>query len=215
MIANAVGISQPSLYAHFATKEALTNALSARAFASLEDLIAKTPQAMASVQRDLPPGFSQVVLDRILGGLEQAVAQLALQPNAAHASEFASIFSTLHEQYRCLPADALVIAYRMYAERCPRKPTVSFDRAFALVCDLLGIWLRKEARLAMHRCPRCRARYVAEIGAAPPRESGCVFCHLLQRYTLDARLQAHYVARRADLPTILARPDGTGPEKAA
>ncbi|WP_056395228.1 FlhC family transcriptional regulator [Massilia sp. Root418] len=133
----------------------------------------------------------------------------------AEASEFASIFSTLHEQYRCLPADALVIAYRMYAERCPRKPTVSFDRAFALVCDLLGIWLRKEARLAMHRCPQCRARYVAEIGAPPPRESGCVFCHLLQRYPLDARVQAHYVARRADLPTILARPDGAGPEKAA
>jgi AcrR family transcriptional regulator len=41
MIANAVGISQPSLYAHFATKEALTNALSARAFAGLEELIAK------------------------------------------------------------------------------------------------------------------------------------------------------------------------------
>jgi AcrR family transcriptional regulator len=45
MIANAVGISQPSLYAHFATKEALTNALSARAFASLEDLIAKIRSA--------------------------------------------------------------------------------------------------------------------------------------------------------------------------
>ncbi len=41
MIANAVGISQPSLYAHFATKEALTNALSARAFSVLEDLISK------------------------------------------------------------------------------------------------------------------------------------------------------------------------------
>lgn len=48
--------------------------------AIMEDLIAKTPQAMASVQRDLPPGFSQVVLDRILGGLEQAVAQLASMP---------------------------------------------------------------------------------------------------------------------------------------
>ena len=45
MIANAVGISQPSLYAHFATKEALTNALSARAFAGLEELIAKIRSA--------------------------------------------------------------------------------------------------------------------------------------------------------------------------
>ena len=41
MIANAVGISQPSLYAHFATKEALANALSARAFSSLESLIGR------------------------------------------------------------------------------------------------------------------------------------------------------------------------------
>lgn len=41
MIANAVGISQPSLYAHFATKEALANALSARAFSVLEVLIGK------------------------------------------------------------------------------------------------------------------------------------------------------------------------------
>jgi AcrR family transcriptional regulator len=39
MIAHAVGISQPSLYAHFETKEVLANALSARSFGVLESRI--------------------------------------------------------------------------------------------------------------------------------------------------------------------------------
>jgi AcrR family transcriptional regulator len=39
MIAQAVGISQPSLYAHFETKEVLANALSVRSFAVLENRI--------------------------------------------------------------------------------------------------------------------------------------------------------------------------------
>lgn len=70
MIANAVGISQPSLYAHFATKEALTNALSARAFSSLESLISKIRTA------DVPP---QARLESMIRGyigfaLEQGAA---------------------------------------------------------------------------------------------------------------------------------------------
>jgi AcrR family transcriptional regulator len=43
-IAQAVGISQPSLYAHFATKEALSHALSARAFDLLEARIRDVEQ---------------------------------------------------------------------------------------------------------------------------------------------------------------------------
>jgi serine/threonine-protein kinase HipA len=42
----------------------------------IQDLIAKTPGVMASVQRNLSAGFSQKVLDSVLGGLEQAVSQL-------------------------------------------------------------------------------------------------------------------------------------------
>lgn len=46
MIADAVGISQPSLYAHFPTKQALSLALSARAFAVMEArLMAPGPPA--------------------------------------------------------------------------------------------------------------------------------------------------------------------------
>jgi AcrR family transcriptional regulator len=44
-IADAVGISQPSLYAHFPTKEALLQALAARAFGLLEDRMAQKEPA--------------------------------------------------------------------------------------------------------------------------------------------------------------------------
>jgi AcrR family transcriptional regulator len=67
MIANAVGISQPSLYAHFATKEALTNALSARAFAGLEELIAKIRSAdipAATRLEALIRGYIRFALDQ-------------------------------------------------------------------------------------------------------------------------------------------------------
>lgn len=46
----------------------------------VQDLIAKTPGVIANAQRDLPAGFSQKVLDSVLGGLEQAVAQLGGMP---------------------------------------------------------------------------------------------------------------------------------------
>jgi AcrR family transcriptional regulator len=44
-IAEAVGISQPSLYAHFPTKEALSQALATRAFGLLEARMAQTEPA--------------------------------------------------------------------------------------------------------------------------------------------------------------------------
>jgi serine/threonine-protein kinase HipA len=47
--------------------------------ALLEELIARTPQAIAQVQAELPAGFSQHVADRILTGLERAAQALASQ----------------------------------------------------------------------------------------------------------------------------------------
>jgi AcrR family transcriptional regulator len=44
MIADAVGVSQPSLYAHFATKDALADALAERAFQALERRIVKSKE---------------------------------------------------------------------------------------------------------------------------------------------------------------------------
>lgn len=125
----------------------------------------------------------------------------------AEASEFASIFTSLREQQRCAPAEALVLAYRMYADSSSGRPTLSFDRAFSLVCQLLGIWLCREPVLAMHRCPLCRARYLAAIGAPPPLAAGCVFCHLLHRYPLDPRVKAHFMGRHTHLADVLGPND--------
>ena len=43
----------------------------------IEEILARTPQAIARVQAELPKDFSQHVLDSILGGLEQASNRLA------------------------------------------------------------------------------------------------------------------------------------------
>lgn len=131
----------------------------------------------------------------------------------AEASEFASMFVSLRELQHCSPADALVAAYRMYVESNPSRPKLSFDRAFSLVCQLLGIWLSKEASLALHCCPRCHARYLAEIGATPPYADGCVFCHLLHRYPLDARIQEYFAGRQHNVPgtTLPGSDTETGP----
>lgn len=42
----------------------------------IEDILARTPAAIAQVQAELPRGFSQRVADTILGGVEQAAAVL-------------------------------------------------------------------------------------------------------------------------------------------
>ena len=42
----------------------------------LEELIARAPTVVAEVQADLPPGFSQLVADKILGGLLNAARSL-------------------------------------------------------------------------------------------------------------------------------------------
>lgn len=42
----------------------------------IEDILARTPAAIAAVQAELPPGFSTCVADTVLGGLERAAAVL-------------------------------------------------------------------------------------------------------------------------------------------
>lgn len=48
----------------------------------IEEIVAATPGVIASVQRELPSGFSQKVLDNVLGGLERAATQLWRMPPA-------------------------------------------------------------------------------------------------------------------------------------
>jgi serine/threonine-protein kinase HipA len=44
------------------------------------ELLDATPRAVAQVQRQVPTGFPQRVLDRVLGGLEESAAKFARQP---------------------------------------------------------------------------------------------------------------------------------------
>lgn len=46
----------------------------------LQELIARTPEAIAQVQRELPEGFSQRVADKVLGGLQAAARALGNMP---------------------------------------------------------------------------------------------------------------------------------------
>lgn len=46
----------------------------------IEELLARTPAAIAEVQAALPRDFSQCVRDAILGGLEQATRTLGGMP---------------------------------------------------------------------------------------------------------------------------------------
>lgn len=122
----------------------------------------------------------------------------------AEGSEFANIFTALTELQRCEPADALVAAYRLFVERSAYRSTLTFDKAFVLVSALCGVWKHTQPSLAMHRCPRCLARYVAGIGAPPPMANGCIFCVLLHRMPRDPRIQAYFLRRQRVVPTIVA-----------
>jgi AcrR family transcriptional regulator len=74
-IADAVGISQPSLYAHFPTKEALSHALATRAFTLLE-----------ARMESLPPPNNE--MDIYLGTLINSYIAFALEETAAYRIAF-------------------------------------------------------------------------------------------------------------------------------
>lgn len=48
--------------------------------ALIQELVARTPAAIAQVQAELPPGFSQQVADKVLGGLQRAAQALDGMP---------------------------------------------------------------------------------------------------------------------------------------
>ena len=125
----------------------------------------------------------------------------------AEASLFAVIFETLLVTHRCKPAEALVSAYRLYLERCSVAPSLSFERAFNLACEMHGIWDSGPPQLALHTCRRCRSRYVVAIGDRSADHTGCVFCKLLKRYPRDSYMQAHFA--EYPIPMLSAANHGT------
>ena len=46
----------------------------------IEDILKRTPDVVASMQRDTPEGFPQNVLDKILSGLTGSAKKLAAMP---------------------------------------------------------------------------------------------------------------------------------------
>lgn len=46
----------------------------------IQDILQKTPNVLAAVSKELPPGFSDQVAQTVLGGLERAVDRLAAMP---------------------------------------------------------------------------------------------------------------------------------------
>ena len=48
----------------------------------IQEIIARTPAVVAEVQRQLPPGFSEEVADKVLGGLLAAAQALEAMPAA-------------------------------------------------------------------------------------------------------------------------------------
>lgn len=120
------------------------------------------------------------------------------------ASVFAAIFGRIRE-LGFGPADALIGAYRAYADHCARAPRVSFDRAFDLVCHVHGLWARTSPQLSLNVCPTCRSQYLAALGAPAPGDTGCPFCKIVKRYGCDKRVQATFPQRRVRIDEYLQR----------
>lgn len=113
----------------------------------------------------------------------------------AELSIFASIFIRITDQ-GFAPGDGVVAAYKLYVSACADHPRVSFDRAFDVACHLKGMWTHPTVSLGLYPCSHCGSLCIASIGDRTAQRHGCVFCHLLERYDKDHRIQANFPKRR-------------------
>lgn len=116
----------------------------------------------------------------------------------------ASILLSLYRRIRDLgfpPEEALLAAFQRYRETLNANATISFDRAFNLVCHLDGLWLVREKSFDLEVCRTCRSQYLAPRSSGPATTE-CIFCKLVERYTVDARLQSRFPTR--PLPDLRA-----------
>lgn len=98
----------------------------------------------------------------------------------AEASVFAAIFQSIMDMKICEANLAFITAYEVFQYQSPRRSNcegcLSFDVAFNLICELKGIWTRKEPELVLRQCPKCAALCLWNIYAVDPRGVGCAFC---------------------------------------
>jgi len=92
-------------------------------------------------------------------------------------------------------AEALVGAYQHYRSICEAPLRISFDRAFDLAAHTDGIWFARTQSFSLVQCPACRSQFLAAYGTLPRSNDECPFCKLVQRYSVDQRVQASFPVR--------------------
>jgi len=120
----------------------------------------------------------------------------------------ASIFVSLYRRTRELgfsPQEALLSSFRRYRGMVAGEGTISFDRAFNLVCHLDGLWITPTRSFDLTSCRRCGSRYLAPLNDVSTIDY-CVFCRLVERYPIDVRVQARFPARALPDLTNFALP---------
>lgn len=126
-IAQAVGISQPSLYAHFPTKEALSHALAARAFGFLEDRIDRVKRL------DLSPH------DRLKALITGYIA-FALEESAAYKIAFMLDLALDHAHFQSLQHATGLSSFHIFASKIAELQTEKFVRPGPTDMIAQSIW---------------------------------------------------------------------------
>ncbi len=126
-IAQAVGISQPSLYAHFPTKEALSQALAVRAFALLEARM----EAFSALQ-ETPHHH--------LASLIKGYIAFALEESAAYKIAFMVDLALDHDQNSDLQKLAGLPAFGIFREKIEALQAQGFVRAGPTDMIAQSIW---------------------------------------------------------------------------
>lgn len=126
-IAQAVGISQPSLYAHFPTKEALSHALAARAFSFLE-------ARMDRVER-----LGLTPYER-LNALITGYIGFALEESGAYKIAFMLDLALDHEQIASLQRVTGLSSFHIFASKIAELQDEAFVRSGPTDIIAQSIW---------------------------------------------------------------------------
>lgn len=119
---------------------------------------------------------------------DEFLARAPLRLQAA-ASAFAAHYERLRDS-RFPPAQSLITAFKHYRS-FPNAPTLLFDEAFYLCCNLDGIWACQAKALQLAACRRCGSRHLQAYGSGAT--ASCAFCN--SRRCDDAADARHGVGR--------------------
>lgn len=125
-IASAVGISQPSLYAHFPTKEALSEALATRAFTGLDQRMERVADVAADQRLEAivrgyvsfaleEPGPYRVAFMLDHPGVPPTTAAMCEKPGYAAFSIFAAALADLQAAGVLRAGDTATLAQTVWA----------------------------------------------------------------------------------------------------